>query len=253
MNAHPAGAPAPGISDSDRSGLDPGARGAPRAAACAGAATRWTRGGIPQRPAARGKFLWAGDEKLFVRGVTYGTFSRNGDGHQYPPLAGRRRGLRAHGGERPERRAHLHLATALAARHGARTRTVGDGRARLGATRGLSREPSAGALDRGSGAVGRGRLCRPPRGPVLRRRQRDSDPGRAVGRPGPGREVRRAPARRRSAGGPGRAVHYVNYPSTEYLQSPASDLVRSTSTSRVPRNSRPIWPGFKTWPGTGRC
>jgi O-antigen biosynthesis protein len=36
------------------------------------------------RPAARGKFLWVGDEKLYVRGVTYGTFRRGGDGHQYP-------------------------------------------------------------------------------------------------------------------------------------------------------------------------
>ena len=41
---------------------------------------------VPQRPAARGKFLWAGGEKLYIRGVTYGTFSGNGDGHQYPPL-----------------------------------------------------------------------------------------------------------------------------------------------------------------------
>jgi GT2 family glycosyltransferase len=37
-----------------------------------------------QRPAARGKFLWLGDEKLYVRGVTYGTFHRNGDGDQFP-------------------------------------------------------------------------------------------------------------------------------------------------------------------------
>jgi GT2 family glycosyltransferase len=37
------------------------------------------------RPAARGKFLWVGDEKLYVRGVTYGTFRHNDDGHQFPP------------------------------------------------------------------------------------------------------------------------------------------------------------------------
>jgi GT2 family glycosyltransferase len=34
---------------------------------------------------ARGKFLWVGDEKLYVRGVTYGTFRRDAEGHQYPP------------------------------------------------------------------------------------------------------------------------------------------------------------------------
>lgn len=33
---------------------------------------------------ARGKFLYAGDEKLYVRGVTYGTFRPNGDGSSFP-------------------------------------------------------------------------------------------------------------------------------------------------------------------------
>ncbi|MDQ3657853.1 MAG: glycosyltransferase [Chloroflexota bacterium] len=35
------------------------------------------------RPAARGKFLFAGDEKLYVRGVTYGTFRPNEHGEEY--------------------------------------------------------------------------------------------------------------------------------------------------------------------------
>ena len=38
-----------------------------------------------ERPSARGKFLFVGDRKLYVRGVTYGTFARDGDGHPYPP------------------------------------------------------------------------------------------------------------------------------------------------------------------------
>ena len=37
-----------------------------------------------EHPTVRGKFLFAGDEKLFVRGVTYGTFRPNGAGEQYP-------------------------------------------------------------------------------------------------------------------------------------------------------------------------
>jgi GT2 family glycosyltransferase len=37
------------------------------------------------RPRAAGKFLYAGDEKLFVRGFTYGTFRRNRDGEPFPP------------------------------------------------------------------------------------------------------------------------------------------------------------------------
>src|SRR4051794_10218841 len=32
----------------------------------------------------RGKFLWAGDEKLLLRGVTYGTFRPDEDGIDYP-------------------------------------------------------------------------------------------------------------------------------------------------------------------------
>jgi GT2 family glycosyltransferase len=39
------------------------------------------------RARAEGKFLFAGDEKLYVRGVTYGTFRPDADGHEYPPPA----------------------------------------------------------------------------------------------------------------------------------------------------------------------
>ncbi len=37
------------------------------------------------RPAARGKFLFVGDEKFHVRGVTYGTFRPQADGAEFPP------------------------------------------------------------------------------------------------------------------------------------------------------------------------
>ncbi len=36
------------------------------------------------RPSARGKFVFLGDHKLYVRGVTYGTFRPGADGHEYP-------------------------------------------------------------------------------------------------------------------------------------------------------------------------
>jgi glycosyltransferase involved in cell wall biosynthesis len=36
------------------------------------------------RPRAEGKFLWTGTEKFFVRGVTYGAFPPDRDGHQFP-------------------------------------------------------------------------------------------------------------------------------------------------------------------------
>ena len=36
------------------------------------------------RPQVGGKFLFRGEEKLYVRGVTYGTFRPNADGTDYP-------------------------------------------------------------------------------------------------------------------------------------------------------------------------
>src|SRR5438093_9170550 len=48
-------------------------RPAPRPAVCAGS-----------RASVRGKFLWAGDEKFYVRGVTYGPFHPDQFGNTYP-------------------------------------------------------------------------------------------------------------------------------------------------------------------------
>lgn len=41
--------------------------------------------GRGRRPSARGKFLWVGDEKLWLRGVTYGTFAPDAQGLPFPP------------------------------------------------------------------------------------------------------------------------------------------------------------------------
>ena len=38
------------------------------------------------RPWVRGKFLFVGDDKLYVRGVTYGAFRPDEDGHEYYDL-----------------------------------------------------------------------------------------------------------------------------------------------------------------------
>jgi GT2 family glycosyltransferase len=38
------------------------------------------------RPSARGKFIWVGDQKLYIRGVTYGTFRPDASGNQYHNL-----------------------------------------------------------------------------------------------------------------------------------------------------------------------
>jgi len=42
---------------------------------------------IKGRPVARGRFLFTGDTKLWIRGVTYGTFRPDSAGHEYPSLA----------------------------------------------------------------------------------------------------------------------------------------------------------------------
>jgi glycosyltransferase involved in cell wall biosynthesis len=39
-----------------------------------------------QRPRTEGKFLYIGDKKFFVKGVTYGAFAPNCQGHQFPEL-----------------------------------------------------------------------------------------------------------------------------------------------------------------------
>jgi GT2 family glycosyltransferase len=46
--------------------------------------TRDSSAGCFARITARGKFLWAGDEKFYVRGVTYGPFHPDPDGSYYP-------------------------------------------------------------------------------------------------------------------------------------------------------------------------
>src|SRR3989449_7712008 len=42
---------------------------------------------LTPRPSVRGKFLFVGDEKLYVRGVTYGAFTPDAAGNEYHDLA----------------------------------------------------------------------------------------------------------------------------------------------------------------------
>ncbi len=49
--------------------------------------TRSPAPGTALRPCVHGKFLFAGDHKLYLHGVTYGTFRPNADGDQYPDSA----------------------------------------------------------------------------------------------------------------------------------------------------------------------
>src|SRR5437764_15489340 len=40
--------------------------------------------GDDERPRVHGKFIFIGDEKFYIRGVTYGTFRPQGNGEEYP-------------------------------------------------------------------------------------------------------------------------------------------------------------------------
>src|ERR1051326_1774287 len=42
------------------------------------------KAGAHTRPRVLGKFIFVGDEKLYVRGVTYGTFRPNDEGEEFP-------------------------------------------------------------------------------------------------------------------------------------------------------------------------
>ena len=54
--------------------------------AAIGAAAREREPARTPRPSVRGKFLFVGDEKLYVRGVTYGAFTPDADGNEYHDL-----------------------------------------------------------------------------------------------------------------------------------------------------------------------
>jgi GT2 family glycosyltransferase len=64
--------------------LEPQCPGAPDDSSVSGAAHDQEPAG-KTRPRVKGKFLFVGDEKLWVKGVTYGTFRPDENGSQFPP------------------------------------------------------------------------------------------------------------------------------------------------------------------------
>ena len=66
----------------------PGRRSAPRRRRCTRVLPLATSTPLPDvRPLIKGKFLFAGDDKLYVRGVTYGAFRPDAEGNEYHDLA----------------------------------------------------------------------------------------------------------------------------------------------------------------------
>ncbi len=179
------------------------------------------------RPCVRGKFLFVGDEKLYVRGVTYGAFTPDAAGNEYHDLATVERDFAqmAANGINAVRIPHTTPPRALldiASRHGLRVMV------------GLSAEQYIGYL-----------VDRPPGAPdveaLIRNRVRACAGHPALLCYALGNEIPALVARWLGRGkverylerlyrivkqeDPEGLVTYVNYPTTEYLRLPFLDFV----------------------------
>ena len=67
------------------------------------------------RPRVQGKFIVVGEEKLWVKGVTYGTFRPDDTGLQYPQAGTGCQGFRTDGCQWDQRHPDLYRAATLAA------------------------------------------------------------------------------------------------------------------------------------------
>jgi O-antigen biosynthesis protein len=176
-------------------------------------------------PTVGGKFLFIGDSKLYIRGVTYGTFRPDSDGHEYPPRSVVSTDFR------------LMAATGVNA---VRTYTVPPrwlldeaDRNGLRVMVGLAAERYVGYLNDARGAAAIAKILRAGvrqcagHAAVLCYAVANEIPASIVrwfGR----RRIERFIARLCHSvrqEDPGALVTYVNYPSTEYLQLPFLDLV----------------------------
>ena len=177
------------------------------------------------RPVVGGKFLFVGDQKLHVRGVSYGTFARDRERDGYPS---------------PEVVEDDFAAMAANGLNALRTYTVPprwllDAALRHGlwVMVGLAWEQHVDFLDRGWRArlierrVRRGVASCAGHPAVLCYAVANEIPARVVrwiGRRKVERFIERL-QRAARAEDPGGLVTYVNYPTTEYLRTPASDIV----------------------------
>lgn len=183
------------------------------------------RARVLERPRVEGRFLFAGAEKLHVRGVTYGTFRPNADGHEFPEpdVVERDFAAMAAAGVNAVR-IYTPPAPGLldaAARHGLRV-MVG-----LAAERVIGHLNDRGGYAKLEAAVREGVLRCGRHPAVLCYALGNEIPAPVVRWLGPER-VERALARLAEAvreEDPDGLVTYANYPTTEYLRLPFLDFV----------------------------
>ena len=205
------------------------------------------------RPVVRGKFIFVGDEKLLVRGVTYGTFRPDADGNQFPQRATVERDfvLMAANGINSVRTYTVppRWLLDLAQKHGlyvmvglpweqhisflSSSKTVRSIEERLReGVRSCAGHPAVLCYSIGNEIPA----------PIVRWHGR--------------RRVEHFLEKLYDAAkeeDPKGLVTYVNYPSTEYIRLPFVDIFASTFIWNRSPFSRAILPACKTWQATGRC
>ena len=179
------------------------------------------------RPHVRGKFLFAGDEKFYVRGVTYGAFQPDASGHEYhdPNVIERDFAQMAANGINTVRIPHTMPPRSLldaARRHGLRVMVGLSAEQYLGFL--IDRKKSVADIE----ALVRAKVRECAEHPALLcyalGNEIPSTMARWLGRRKIERYLKRL-HRVIKQEDPGGLVTYVNYPTTEYLQLPFLDLV----------------------------
>ena len=207
------------------------------------------------RASVKGKFLFLGDEKLQLKGVTYGPFSSDDEDGAELDLELVERDFARDGSQRAERRPPVHRASALAARRRGPARAPRHGRHPLGAARRVPRRSHA-ACDRSSAASREAvRSCAGhPAVLCLRDRQRDPGARSCAGTAGAGSSASctgsTGPRRRRTR----RSRHVRQLPLDRVppaCRSSTSSASTSTSSRATgwTRTSR----GSRTSPTSARC
>ncbi|PYM21672.1 MAG: glycosyl transferase, partial [Candidatus Rokuibacteriota bacterium] len=179
------------------------------------------------RPHVRGKFLFAGDEKFYVRGVTYGAFQPDASGHEYhdPSVIERDFAQMAANGINTVRIPHTMPPRSLldaARRHGLRVMVGLSAEQYLGFL--IDRKKSVADIE----ALVRAKVRECAGHPALLcyalGNEIPSTMARWLGRRKIERYLKRL-CRVIKEEDPDGLVTYVNYPTTEYLQLPFLDLV----------------------------